>query len=362
MALKVIQWSTGNVGTLRARGASSTIPSSSSSGVWVHEPDEGRAGRRRALRAPADDRRARDERRRRAPRARRRLRLLHRDRRPAPVRGDRGHLPHPRRGQERGVELGRAARAPEVASSPRCATSSRRRAATGRVVVLHLGHRPGLRQRRPAARRSPACASSWEEIRIQEIINYATYDQPQVLFETMGFGKPLDHDAAAAHARARSRSPGAAPSGCSPRASASSSTRSARCYERRPADRADPHRRAHRRAGHDGARCASRCRASSAARRRSSSSTSRASTTRSRRSGRRATAATACSSRACPRCAASSSSRTSTATTPSAACVLTATRIVNAIPAVCAAPPGLLSALDLPLVTGKGLFVPPRAQ
>jgi len=33
---------------------------------------------------------------------------------------------------------------------------------------------------------------TWEEIRIQEIINYATYAQPEVLFETMGFGKPLD--------------------------------------------------------------------------------------------------------------------------------------------------------------------------
>jgi len=33
----------------------------------------------------------------------------------------------------------------------------------------------------------------WEEIRVLEIINYATYDQPTVLFETMGFGKPLDH-------------------------------------------------------------------------------------------------------------------------------------------------------------------------
>jgi 4-hydroxy-tetrahydrodipicolinate reductase len=32
-----------------------------------------------------------------------------------------------------------------------------------------------------------------------------------------------------------------------------------------------------------------------------------------------------------------------------------ASRMVNAIPAVCAAPPGLLSALDLPLVTGAGL-------
>jgi 2,4-diaminopentanoate dehydrogenase len=32
-----------------------------------------------------------------------------------------------------------------------------------------------------------------------------------------------------------------------------------------------------------------------------------------------------------------------------------ASRMVNAIPAVCAAKPGLLSAVDLPLITGKGL-------
>jgi 4-hydroxy-tetrahydrodipicolinate reductase len=32
----------------------------------------------------------------------------------------------------------------------------------------------------------------WSEIRIQEIINYATYDQPEVLFDTMGFGQPMD--------------------------------------------------------------------------------------------------------------------------------------------------------------------------
>ncbi len=34
----------------------------------------------------------------------------------------------------------------------------------------------------------------------------------------------------------------------------------------------------------------------------------------------------------------------------------TAMRVLNAIPAVCAAPPGLLSALDLPLVSGRGLM------
>ena len=35
-----------------------------------------------------------------------------------------------------------------------------------------------------------------------------------------------------------------------------------------------------------------------------------------------------------------------------------AARLVNAIPAVCAAPPGMLSALDLPLIVGSGVFKP----
>jgi hypothetical protein len=36
--------------------------------------------------------------------------------------------------------------------------------------------------------------------------------------------------------------------------------------------------------------------------------------------------------------------------------VATAMRIVNAIPAVVAAPPGIVTTLDLPLITGKGLY------
>jgi 4-hydroxy-tetrahydrodipicolinate reductase len=39
----------------------------------------------------------------------------------------------------------------------------------------------------------------------------------------------------------------------------------------------------------------------------------------------------------------------------------TAMRVLNAIPAVCAAPPGLLSVLDLPIVTGKGLMRQPAS-
>lgn len=33
-----------------------------------------------------------------------------------------------------------------------------------------------------------------DSVRVMEILNYDTYDQPQVLFDTMGFGTPLDHD------------------------------------------------------------------------------------------------------------------------------------------------------------------------
>lgn len=32
-----------------------------------------------------------------------------------------------------------------------------------------------------------------DSVRVQEILNYATYDQAEVLFGTMGFAKPLDH-------------------------------------------------------------------------------------------------------------------------------------------------------------------------
>lgn len=32
----------------------------------------------------------------------------------------------------------------------------------------------------------------WTQVRIREIVNYATYDQPEVVLGTMGFGKPMD--------------------------------------------------------------------------------------------------------------------------------------------------------------------------
>jgi 2,4-diaminopentanoate dehydrogenase len=46
-------------------------------------------------------------------------------------------------------------------------------------------------------------------------------------------------------------------------------------------------------------------------------------------------------------------------TSGAGAMVATAMRVVNAIPYVVAAPPGLLSSVDLPLTIPRGAFSPP---
>ncbi|MAI27075.1 MAG: diacylglycerol kinase [Spirochaeta sp.] len=35
-------------------------------------------------------------------------------------------------------------------------------------------------------------SESWTQVRIREVVNYATYDQPEVILGTMGFGKEMD--------------------------------------------------------------------------------------------------------------------------------------------------------------------------
>jgi len=62
----------------------------------------------------------------------------------------------------------------------------------GRTSFFTSGIDPGFANDLLPLALSGLC-QRWTEVRILEIINYATYDQPQVLFETMGFGKPLDH-------------------------------------------------------------------------------------------------------------------------------------------------------------------------
>lgn len=62
-----------------------------------------------------------------------------------------------------------------------------------------------------------------DKIICSEIMDYSTYDNPKVLFDIMGFGKPLD-DLPSYSSPASSPSPGAASSASSPTPSTSNST------------------------------------------------------------------------------------------------------------------------------------------
>jgi 4-hydroxy-tetrahydrodipicolinate reductase len=195
---------------------------------------------------------------------------------------------------------------------------------------------------------------TWEEIRIQEIINYATYAQPQVLFDTMGFGQPMD-------AKPIILMPGALRFawGGTVRLLAEglglALDEIREVHERLPATRRLDIQ------GHvvePGTMAALRFEVQGVV------------------AGRPALVVehvTRLDDELAPEWPKGNGCyRVLVKGVPGMRCeyefwdehgdhavggvLLTATRIVNAIPAVCEAPPGLLSALDLPLVTGKGLF------
>ena len=196
-----------------------------------------------------------------------------------------------------------------------------------------------------------------EEIRVQEIFNYALYDQPDVVREVIGFGGPMDETplmlldfslemvwapmvrvlADAARRRARRRATSTSSAG---RWSARSRSPGMGTFE----------------AGHAGRVPLRGRRASSTAGRCWSSSTSPASTTTARPTGRR-------------RRSPAASHRVRITGHPNLDVTIhgtepgepgaagggnatAANRIVNAIPAVCAAPAGPVSPLDLPPITG----------
>jgi hypothetical protein len=63
---------------------------------------------------------------------------------------------------------------------------------TGNTSCFTSGIDPGFANDALPLTLLSACARV-DTVRVMEIVNYATYDQPQVLFETMGFGKRIDH-------------------------------------------------------------------------------------------------------------------------------------------------------------------------
>jgi 4-hydroxy-tetrahydrodipicolinate reductase len=194
----------------------------------------------------------------------------------------------------------------------------------------------------------------WEEIRIQEIINYATYAQPDVLFDTMGFGKPLDHTPILLL-------PGALRFAWGGTIQLLAEGLGLRLDEVRETSEKRPATRRLEIQGHavePGTLAALRFEVQGVV------------------GGRPVLVVehvTRLDDALAPEWPTGSGSyRVLVKGVPSLRCelefwdehgdhavggvVLTATRLVNAIPAVCAAPPGLLSALDLPLVTGRGLL------
>ncbi|MBI3783509.1 MAG: diacylglycerol kinase [Deltaproteobacteria bacterium] len=197
---------------------------------------------------------------------------------------------------------------------------------------------------------------SWSEVRVLEIINYATYNQPQALFETMGFGKPLDE-------MPLLLTPGTLEFGWGGTVNLLAEGLGVKLdkitssYEKRPAVK--PIRiGAH--TVQPGTMAGLRFEVHGIV------------------AGRPAIVVehvTRLDDDLAPEWPTGNGSyRVQITGFPKIHCelefedehgdhavggvVLTATRIVNAIPAVCAAPPGLLSALDLPLVTGRRLYRP----
>jgi 2,4-diaminopentanoate dehydrogenase len=195
---------------------------------------------------------------------------------------------------------------------------------------------------------------TWEEIRVQEIINYATYAQPQVLFDTMGFGKPLDHTPLLLMKGALTFAWGGTVKLLA-EGLGLELDEIREVHERRPASR---RLEIQGHAVEPGTMAALRFEVQGIV------------------DGRPALVVehvTRLDDALAPEWPTGNGSyRVLVTGVPGMRCdfefwdehgdhavggvVLTATRLVNAIPAVCEAPPGLLSALDLPLVTGRGLF------
>ena len=192
MSIKVIQWATGTVG-IHAVPAIAAHPDLELAGLWVHSDSKAGRDAGELCGGPAA-RRHRHPGRRRPPRARRRLRLLHRQLRRPPRRRGRRPLPHARQRAQRGEHLVRPAAVPRGRAGDgvhdRLAGRlhrGRHRASTRRASIPGFGN-AGL------TIHALALCKEVRHVRMMEIVNYATWDNPFTMFEIMGFGKPDPHE------------------------------------------------------------------------------------------------------------------------------------------------------------------------
>ena len=343
MSHKVIQWATGTVG-IHAVPAIAAHPDLELVGLWVHSDEQGRTRRRRDLCgiepvgviATQDADALLD--------ARRRLHLLH-------------------------GQLRRAPRRAWSTTSAGCSASGKNVVNTSFVPLLYpaaagvgvldqleaacqeggtsfytSGIDPGYGN---AGITIPALALCKEvrTVRMMEIVNYATWDNPFTMFEIMGFGKPDTVESLLL-------APGSTTLAWGPvveMVAAALGVELDGITEWHEVIHADEDvRRSPRARSRPGPSrgCASRSAAWSTARRASSSSTSPACATATRPTGRRARA-TGSSSAGEPNLKLELELSSDLGDHNHAGCLATAMHVINAIPAVVAADPGVLTFLDL---------------
>ena len=196
-----------------------------------------------------------------------------------------------------------------------------------------------------------------EEVRCLEILNYATYDQPMVMFDIMGFGRPLDDVPMLLLPGVLTMAWGSVVRQIAAGLDVELDSVE-EFYERLPAPRSDPIASGTVDKG-TAAGLRFEVRGMRGGRPVSCSSTSPGSRDDigpdwpqpAGHGGYRVVV------RASPPTPWTSSSWGPTATTTPDGLKATAMRLVNAVPAVVQASPGLVTALDLPLITGRGLVV-----
>ena len=356
MSLKVVQWSTGNVGRHAIAGIDARPELELVGRVGV-ERREGRPGRRQAGRPRPRPRRAATTDADALLALQARLHRLHRDGRQPAARGDRRPHAVPAR------------RASTWCRAARCSCSTPTASCRPRSSTRCAG------RGRPAARRCSSTASTpaspttgcrscsrgvserIDEVRCMELLDYSTYDNATVHVRRHGLRQAAgrDADAAAAGRAVAGLGLGGAPARGRPRTSNSTSSRRrwSSCRRRRRS-RSRPGTIAE---GHDGRAALRGARHARRPAGRACSSTSPGCVPTSARTGRSrpGRAATASKVTGEPNYTLDLQLLGTDGDHNTAGLKATAMRLVNAVEAVVAAPPGLLTALDLPLITGRGL-------
>ena len=191
MTIRVAQIGTGNVGVHALRALISN-PEYELTGVWVSS--ETKAGKDAGELAGLErfDRHHRDHRSGRGAGHETAVRGVHRNGRQPAARRARRLPAHPgRRGQRRRQQRSLPAVPVAGASQKTCSQPIEDAAREGNSSLFVNGIDPGFANDLLPLALAGTCQNI-QQIRCMEIVDYATYDSATVMFDVMGFGKPID--------------------------------------------------------------------------------------------------------------------------------------------------------------------------